>query len=57
MKLKALLLRIAECKTMGELEFVEDLHVTGQFSGMDKVDLQIACLNKFQELANGGADK
>lgn len=54
MKLKGLLQRISECTTIGELEFVEDLHIRGQFSGMDKVDLQIACLEKFQELAHQG---
>ena len=49
-KLECVVKLIRECKTFGELTFVEDVHIKGKFGGMDKVDLEIECLKKFQEL-------
>lgn len=42
--------RINECKTLGELEHVEDLFIKDKYTGMTKVDLEIACTKKYQEL-------
>lgn len=50
MGIDALIARIRECKTMGELLFVEDLFVKGKYAGTEKIDLETECLKKFQEL-------
>ena len=47
--LKAIIERINECNTIGELEFVHDLYKK-DLSGTDKVDFMIAWMNRFQEL-------
>ena len=48
-KLNVTLERIKECKSLGELEFIESIFKK-DFSGMDKVDFEMEALKKFQEL-------
>lgn len=50
MSIDTLIERIRECKTLGELYFVEDLHIKGKYEGLNKIDLETECLKKYQEL-------
>lgn len=40
---------IRECKTLGDLYWIEDFYVK-DVTGLDKIDLETECLKKFQEL-------
>lgn len=48
-KLKATIERIHDCKSIGELEFLESIFKK-DFEDMEKVDFETECLKKFQEL-------
>lgn len=48
-KLKATIERVKECKSIGELEFIESIFES-DFEGINLVDFKTECLKKFQEL-------
>lgn len=49
LKLEVMTERIKECKTIGELEFIENIF-KNDFKGINKVDFETEILKKFQEL-------
>lgn len=51
-ELNAVISRIKECTTIGELEFIEDTFKSG-FFGTDKVDFMTAWLERYYELKRG----